>query len=302
MDARHQVMATSLAISLVMLVGKITAYWLTGSAAILADAAESIVHVAATAFAAFSLWYASRPADANHPFGHGRISFFSAGFEGALILTASIAVISSGIYDLKMGPQVKDVEIGLAISSVLAVINLALGATLVMVGKRHNSLVVVSNGHHVLSDVYTTAAAIVGLLLVALTGQKMADPIAAILIGFLIMYSGLKMMRRAFAGLMDELDKGFRNRLNDAISDCLKQCDIHDLHDMRARQVDNQLWLQFHVRIDGSASVDQAHDAITAFEESLKQQFQDFEVHINSHIEPLDRSRHERDTQSPDIT
>lgn len=288
MDARHKAMSVSLAISFVMLIGKVTAYWLTGSAAVLADAAESIVHVVATAFAAFSLWYASRPPDANHPFGHGRISFFSAGFEGALILIASVAVIVGGIYELINGPQVDHVGVGLAITAALASINLALGISLITVGRRHNSLVVISNGKHVLTDVYTTAAAIVGLFLIMLTGYKPLDPIAAILIGFLIMYNGFQMVRAAVAGLMDELDHALSKRLELAVTKSMHGSMVNDVHDLKARRVDSQLWLQFHALVDGDASVIEAHTAITEFEQSVCKEFPEFEVHINSHIEPAD--------------
>ena len=157
---------------LLMLVGKLAAYLMTGSAAIMADASESIVHLAATGFAAYSLWYSLRPADDCHPYGHGRISFFSAGFEGALVFVASFAVIGSGLYELQQGPDCEAIGVGLAITCVLAVINLALGVTLVTVGRQHNSIVLVANGKHVLTDVYTTAAAIVGLVLVLATGQR----------------------------------------------------------------------------------------------------------------------------------
>ncbi|MCP4190114.1 MAG: cation transporter [Planctomycetaceae bacterium] len=288
MDTRHKAMAVSLAISFLMLAGKITAYWVTSSAAVLADAAESVVHVVATAFAAFSLWYASRPADANHPFGHGRISFFSAGFEGALILIAAVAVIAGGIQDLIKGPDVKHIGLGLALTASLAIINLALGITLVMIGKRQNSLVVKSNGIHVLTDVYTTAAAIVGLGLIMLTGYENLDPIAAILIGFLIMYNGFGMVRTAIAGLMDELDPTISKRLDQAVENAMRGSVVKDVHELKARRVDDQLWLQFHALVDGDTNILEAHSAITNFEQSLQSEFPDFKVNINSHLEPAD--------------
>ena len=196
-DIRYVVMGISLAVSLLMLAGKLTAYFLTGSAAILADASESVVHLAATGFAAYSLWYSMQPADDCHPYGHGRISFFSAGFEGALVFVASFAVIGSGLYELWRGPEVEKIGLGLAITICLAVINLALGITLVTVGRRNSSIVLVANGKHVLTDVYTTAAAIVGLALVLLTGRDILDPLSAILIGFLIMAGGFSLLRSA---------------------------------------------------------------------------------------------------------
>ncbi len=290
-DARHLVMGTSLAVSFLMLAGKLTAYFLTGSAAILADASESVVHLVATTFAAFSLWYAAKPADKNHPYGHGRIAFFSAGFEGALVFTASLAVIGSGIVELIRGPELHRIGVGLAITGVLALINLMLGFALIKTGRRHRSLVLIANGQHVLTDVYTTAAAIVGLVLVLLTGQQFLDPLAAILIGLLIMLGGYTLLRSAIAGLMDEINPALRIRIDEALSHGAEAALIGDFHEVCARQINDEIWLEMHVLVKGTTSVLEAHAAVTQFEDSLRQAFPDYRLRINSHIEPLDHER-----------
>ena len=157
-----------------------------------------------------------------------------------------------------------------------------------MIGKRQNSLVVKSNGIHVLTDVYTTAAAIVGLGLIMLTGYENLDPIAAILIGFLIMYNGFGMVRTAIAGLMDELDPTISKRLDQAVENAMRGSVVKDVHELKARRVDDQLWLQFHALVDGDTNILEAHSAITNFEQSLQSEFPDFKVNINSHLEPAD--------------
>ncbi len=291
MDIRYRVMGASLGISVLMLIGKLTAYFLTGSAAIMADAAESIVHLAATGFAAYSLWYSMQPADDCHPYGHGRISFFSAGFEGALVFVASFAVIGSGVLALRNGPDLQDVGIGLAITGALAVINLALGMTLVLIGRRTHSLVLVANGKHVLTDVYTTAAAIIGLVLVLLTGKEILDAWAAIIIGFFIMAGGFSLLRSAVAGLMDRMPKDLSRQLDRNIEQCLPDSIIKDIHEKRARLLSDEIWLEMHVLVDGSIPVAEAHDAVTEFEKSLDQAMPDFRLHVVSHIEPVEHDR-----------
>ena len=291
MDIRYVVMGISLAVSLLMLAGKLTAYFLTGSAAILADASESVVHLAATGFAAYSLWYSMQPADDCHPYGHGRISFFSAGFEGALVFVASFAVIGSGLYELWRGPEVEKIGLGLAITIFLAVINLALGMTLVTVGRRNSSIVLVANGKHVLTDVYTTAAAIVGLVLVLLTGRDILDPLAAILIGFLIMAGGVSLLRSAVAGLMDRMPAELSHELDEAVESCRAGSIIKDVHEMCARLVNDEIWLEMHVLVDGSIPVTRAHDAVTRFEKELDRSMSRHRLRISSHIEPVEHNR-----------
>ncbi len=287
-DIRYLVMGISLGVSLLMLAGKVTAYVITGSAAILADASESVVHLAATGFAAYSLWYSLQPADDCHPYGHGRISFFSAGFEGALVFVASLAVIGSGVFELWRGPHVREIGVGIAITAVLAVVNLALGMTLVIVGKRNNSIVLSANGKHVLTDVFTTAAAVLGLFLVMLTGRVILDPLSAIAIGFLIMAGGFSLLRSAVAGLMDRMPPDLGRQLNESIETSRAGSIIRDVHERRARLLNDEIWLEMHVLVDGKISVMEAHDAVTRFEENLDKAMSSYRLRISSHIEPLE--------------
>lgn len=291
MDIRYVAMGLSLAVALLMLTGKLAAFFITRSAAIMADASESVVHLVATSFAAYSLWYSMRPADDTHPYGHGRISYFSAGFEGGLVFVASLAVIGGGLYELVRGPAVKEIGFGLVITCSLAVINLALGVLLVVVGRQRNSLVLSANGKHVLSDVYTTAAAIVGLFLVLLTGQKILDPLAAIAIGFLIMASGVSLMRSAVAGLMDRMPPELNEQLEGAIEQCRAGTIIQDVHELRGRVINDEIWLEMHVLVDGGIPVTNAHDAVTRFEKALNKAMANHHVRVNSHIEPSEHQQ-----------
>lgn len=273
-----------------MLVGKLIAYFLTHSAAIFSDAAESVVHGAATGLAAYSVWYASRPADARHPYGHGRIAYFSAGFEGALVLAAAIAVMLSGIAGLIRGPELRHLGIGLTIAATLALINLALGLALVHVGRRHNALILLANGKHVLADMWTTAAAIVGVGLVLLTGAQWLDPVAALCIGVYIMATGIALIRKAVAGLMDEIEPELSRRLIDGLRKAVSDGLILDFHQLRCRQINDEVWVDVHVLVAGESSTREAHASVTHAEQSVRELFPDGKLHITSHIEPADHT------------
>ncbi len=287
-DPRHAVMTVSLLTSVVMLVGKLTAYLVSNSTAILADAAESVVHGAATTLAALSLWYADRPADATHPYGHGRIAYFSAGFEGALVFSASLAVLVNGVHSLLYGTQLRDLQAGLAISAILAAINMLLGAALVRIGRRHNSLIVSANGWHVLSDMWTTLAAIIGVGLVVMTGMPILDPLTALALGGYIMYTGVDLMRRAYSGLMDRVDPLLSEKLLVALRASVQNGLLADYHQVRYRRVNDELWIDMHVLVPGQLSLHNAHEQVTRVEDALRALFPADRVHITSHIEPAD--------------
>lgn len=281
-------MIVSLLASMVMLVGKITAYTITHSTALLADAAESVVHGVATGLAVFSLWFAARPADANHPYGHGRIAYFSAGFEGALVLLASLVVIYSGVAGLIYGPQLRQLGLGLTIAGGLALVNLVLGLALIRIGKKYNSLIVSANGKHVLSDMWTTAAAIVGVGLVMITGVAWLDPVTAILIGGYIMVTGASLVRKSIAGLMDELDPQLSQRLIDGLQAAVREGHIVDYHQLRCRMINDELWIDVHLLVPGELATFEAHNRVSHVEASLLGLFPRERVHITSHIEPHD--------------
>ncbi len=287
-DPRKIALTASLLVAVVMLAGKLTAYFLTHSAALLSDAVESVVHGAATSFAAFSLWYAAQPADANHPYGHRRIAYFSAGFEGALVLAAALAVIWSGLVGLIHGTDLRHLGLGFTIAAALTLVNLVLGLVLVRVGRKHNALILVSNGKHVLADVLTTGAAIIGVGLVLLTGREWLDPLAALFIGVVIMVSGVRLLRTSFAGLMDHVDPELMQGLVAGLQLQVRDRVITGFHQLRCRRTDDEIWVDVHVLIPGELSLAEAHVRVTQVENAIRPLFPQDTVHITTHLEPAD--------------
>ena len=279
-------MTLSLIAAVVMLGGKLTAYFLTGSIALFSDAAESVVHGFATALAAFSLWYASVPPDDEHPYGHGRIAYFSAGFEGALVFVASITVMWNAVVGLIHGVELERLGVGLAIAAALAFLNLLLGLSLLRVGKARNSLILIANGRHVLSDVWTTVGALVGVGGVMLTGITWLDPIAALLAGGWIMFSGIALIRTSYVGLMDKIDPKVLERLKRRLEHEIAVGDITEYHALRCREVYNVLWVDVDVLVPGRWTVIESHDRITRLEMAVQDEFPDAKVYITTHIEP----------------
>jgi cation diffusion facilitator family transporter len=250
-----------------------------------------VVHLAATGFATFSLSYAARPPDVNHLYGHGRIAYLSAGFEGALVLAAGLAVIGSGAVSLLRGPQLQRLELGLAISGIVAAINLAVGVSLLVVGRRYHTFILIANGKHVLTDVWTTVAAIAGLGLVLWTGLTWIDGLVALVLGLVIVGSGGSLLRRSLAGLMDEVDQAFTGRLRDVLGGGVRDGVISDYHHLRCRQSDDQVWVDVHLLVPGELSTLEAHARATAIEQAMQRAFPELRLNVTTHIEPRDHAR-----------
>jgi cation diffusion facilitator family transporter len=249
----------SLVVSVVLLAAKYQAYLLTGSTAILSDALESIVNVVAAVFAVGGLIFAGRPADRNHPYGHGKIEFFSAAFEGGLIAFAAVVIIYEVAQSLVRGVAVRQLEAGLVIVLGAGLANLALGWFLVKTGRKHASLTLVADGQHVLSDFYTSAGIVVGLLLVHVTGLSWLDPLVAGLVALNLMWTGARLVRHAAGGLLDEEDTALLNRLLDALRGHVGQGVIR-VHHLRAIRAGRFHHVDAHLVVPEFWSVDQAHE------------------------------------------
>jgi cation diffusion facilitator family transporter len=284
-------MGVSLAASIVMLVGKLTAYYLTSSAAIFSDACESLVHGVATALAAFSLWYADQPADERYLYGHGKIVYFSAGFEGALILAAAVAVVYTSIGVWLTGGGIRRLGWGVAITSGLGLFNLGLGLMLVAVGKRHNSLVLVANGKHVLSDMWTSLGAVGGLGLVWLTELRWIDPVTGLLIGLQILYTAVSLVKRAYFGLMDRADPSITAKLVQALEHAVHEYGLVGYHQLRHRHSNDQTWVEVHLLVPGTTTTEVAHRKASQTEERIREALAGNAVWVTSHIEPSEHDR-----------
>ena len=287
-DMRYVAMKVSLVVAVLMLLGKMAAYWLTGSYAILSDAAESVVHLLATGFAAFSLWYSTQLPDRLHPYGHGKIAYFSAGFEGALIGAAALSVFYLAGHSLVYGVVLGPLGAGLLITFVLAVINALLGSFLVFVGKRYHSIVLVANGKNVLSDMWTSFGVVLGVGLVWLTGWKWLDPLVALIMACNISITAYGLLKKASQGLLDRACPENTVLLQKCLDEQIQSGCIKSYHQLRHRQAENKLWIEFHALVDRSLSVEEAHRRITVAESAMRSLFPDFQVYITSHMEPGD--------------
>jgi len=279
-------MGASLLVSMVMLAGKGVAAHLTGSTAILSDAAESVVHLFATGFAGFSLWYAATPPDTEHPYGHGKIAYFAAAVEGTLIFAAAGVIAWSAVQDLLTGPTLERLDTGLYLLGILTAVNLALGWYLIRTGRRTNSLVLVSNGRHVMTDMWTSLGVIVGVGLVWATGIPWFDPAVALLVAANILWTATGLLRRSVYGLMDEADPDATQALLDELSAAAEDDQIVGFHQVRHRRAGDQVWVEYHLLFPGDMSIRRAHALSHAVEDRVKALFPDDEVHVTAHLEP----------------
>ncbi|WP_395716605.1 cation diffusion facilitator family transporter [Prosthecobacter sp.] len=276
-------MRLSLAIGFLMLVLKVGAYVLTGSAAILGDAAESVVHVAAVMFAAFSLGLLNKPADTDHPYGHSKIAFFSAGIEGALIIIAALFIIYESVRRLLLHLPPANLDQGLALTALTIAINAALGLYLVRTGRKQGSLILESNGKHVLTDVWTSLGAIIGLGLVAITGWHSWDSICGLIMAGNIIWTGYGLMRQSVGGLMDTADP----RLNAALDAALRrETEKHGLqfHALRHRDAGEMHYVEVHLLFDDDIILRDAHRIATEIEHAVQTSV-DRPVLITTHLE-----------------
>jgi cation diffusion facilitator family transporter len=260
-DARIRLRAgiISLVVSVVLLAAKYQAYRLTGSTAILSDALESVVNVAAAVFALGGLVFAGRPADRNHPYGHGKIEFFSAAFEGGLIAFAAGLILYEVVQSLLRGPELRNVDTGLAIVVGAGLVNLALGWYLVRTGRAHASLTLVADGQHVLSDFWTSVGIVAGLGLVRLTGIAWLDPLVAAVVALNLMWTGFRLVRHAAGGLLDEEDPVLLERLLGVLRGHVGRGVIR-IHHLRAIRAGRFHHVDAHLVVPEFWSVEQAHE------------------------------------------
>ncbi len=277
-------MNVSLAAGVLLLGARIWLAAHTGSAGVLGDAAESAVHLLAVIFASYSLRVARKPPDSSHLFGHGKAQYFSAGVEGALISLAAMFIAFEAIRQLVAGPRLEHIGTGIAVTGAIALVNLFLGLWLLRTGRRHHSILLLANGRHVLTDVWTSGGVVIGLALAATTGQPWWDPIVALLISANILRTGIRLVRQAVGGLMDESSPETDRLLRRILGDETQRRDL-EFHQLRHRFCGGHHWVEFHLVFPSQTTVEAAHEAATEIERTLHHNLRP-SARIITHLEP----------------
>lgn len=278
-------MNISLAVGVLMLAAKWTAFLLTGSSVIFSDAAESVVHIIAVWFAWHAVRVAAEPPDNDHHFGHEKIGAISAAVEGALITIAAVVIIVSAAMQLIIGVELQKLDVGIAITAGAGLLNLVLAVYLIRLGKSSKSLTVEANGQHVMTDVWTSLGAILGLGIASLTELYILDPIIAILFGANIIREGVNLIRRSNDILMDKTNPELFTQVQHELDVQCKSLGI-SYHRLRLRMSGARPNIDFHLVLNDHARVIDAHAIATKIENHLIAVLDTPNAVVISHIEP----------------
>lgn len=268
---------------------KMLAWWVTGSVALLSDGLESIVNVVAAVIAYVAIGYAAKPADAGHPFGHHKAEYFSAVIEGVLIVVAALLIIWEAVPEM-MAPELLNAPaLGLAINFAASVINAIWAYVLIRAGARHRSPALSADGHHILSDVATSAGVLVGLLLAIATGYAILDPLLAVIVAGNILLQGWKVISRSVDGLMD---KAVPAEEEQAIKQAIAANAGGSLgvHDLKTRQAGPVIFVDFHMVVPEAMPVGDAHDICDRVEDAIRVVHPGARIAI--HVEPEGEKAH----------
>ena len=275
-------------VSIMVFTLKFVAYRYTGSAAVLSDALESVVNVMAAVVALVVIRFASRPADDDHPYGHGKAEYFSSAFEGGMISFAGIMIVGESLRALIYHTKPQALELGMIIVASATILNLCLGLYLRHVGKVHHSEALKASGAHVLTDVYTTIGVLVGLLLVFLTDLPWIDPVVAILVGLNLVYSGYKIVRVSVGGLLDQQDVVTLGHLTDSLQKN-RRPGIIDVHHMRAIRSGRFHHVDAHLVVPEYWDISHVHQVEMDFEADVVRDYP-FDGELAFHLDPCKKS------------
>ncbi len=279
-------MRLSLVVGFAMLAGKMAAYFMTHSAAVFSDAAESVIHVIAVGFASFSLRLSARPASHHFLYGYERITFFSAGFEGALIVVAAIAILVESIREWMGGLMLQHLGAGVALILAAGVLNAGLGYYLIRTGRRTHSLILEADGKHVLTDSWTSFGVVGGLGLVLLTHWKPFDPLVAIAIAINILWSGGRLVWSSAAGLLDYSDPEAGHKIRARLDTLCAEMNVQ-YHGVRFRTTGYRQIIEVHLLFPRLTPVSEAHALATALEERLPLEL-GIPAEVVTHLEALE--------------
>ena len=270
------------AISVLILAVKFLAYFLTHSVAILTDALESIVNVAAGFIGLYSLYISAKPRDINHPYGHGKAEFLSAAVEGTLILSAGAIIIYKAIQHFIYPVPIHSIDKGMILVGITGLVNLGVGFLGFRYGKRNQSLALIASGRHLISDSYSTFGIVAGLLLISFTKLVWIDSAIAIVFGAIIIYTGYKIVRRSIAGIMDEADEELLQKMVRVLNANRKENWV-DLHNLRVIKYGSILHVDCHLTVPWYLNVNEAHAEIEALGSFIKREFgESLELFVHS--------------------
>ncbi len=288
----------SIAVAVATMGFKAGAYWLTGSVGLLSDAVESLVNLAGGIMALWMLTVAARPADESHAFGHTKAEYFSSGVEGSLIVLAAASIAWAAVSRLLAPRALAEVGAGLLVSALASLLNLGAALVILRAGRRHGSITLEANGKHLLTDVWTSAGVIAGVALVPLTGWLWLDPLIAIAVAVNIVLTGVGIVRRSVAGLMDQaISPADRAKVDAALA---KHASSEvAFHAVWTRQAGARSFVSLHVLVPGAWTVQRGHELLERVEAEIRATLPS--SHVTTHLEPredptaFDDERLERD-------
>lgn len=275
----------SIGAAIATIILKTIAYLLTGSVGLLSDAVESLVNLAGAIMALSMLTIAARPPDENHSFGHTKAEYFSSGLEGILILVAAAAILWSAVQRLIHPVPLEQIGIGLVVSVIATLINLTVARVLIRAGKRYRSITLEADGAHLMTDVWTSVGVIVAVGVVALTGWLRLDPIIAIAVALNITWTGVGLVRRSIAGLMDASLPAHEHHELEIIMQRYYEKGVA-FHAVRTRQAGASRFVSLHMLVPGEWTVHDAHHLAEDFEGEVREVLGD--IVISTHLEPIE--------------
>ncbi len=275
---------TALVGGVVIMAAKLGVFFLTNSAAVLGDAMESVVNIAASAMALFSVWYAARPADREHPYGHGKMEFVTAAAEGLLIIVSGAAVAVESVRRMVEGATIRSPGPGVAALVVLALLLAVLARHIMRRGAALHSTALIADGRHLLADAVTSLAVAASLAVVALTGWGWLDAVVAVVVCAWIVWTGSSVIRRALHGLMDRIDPEDDRAIRGILDEEVAAGRIASYEKVRHRHQGAEHWVDMHLRFDPSMPVERAHATATAIERRIIDHLG--EGNATAHIEP----------------
>jgi len=268
LNKQKNIIRFALVAGILLMLVKFAAYLLTSSNAILTDAMESIVNVVASGFAFYSIHLAARPKDQNHPYGHGKVEFFSVFLEGGLIFIAGVLILGKAMYNLFFPEVLGNLLEGIGLLAFTGVVNFVLGTYLVKQGEQLNSLTLHADGKHLQTDAYSTVGLLVGLILMYYTGWVWIDTVLSLGLGIFILFTGYKLLRRSIGGLMDESDVGLVEKVADILQKNRKDNWI-DVHNLRVQRYGHELHIDCHVTLPNYYNLNKVHDEVSALDKLI---------------------------------